>query len=532
MARKASKEEKIGVIYARFSSHNQREESIEQQIAEAQIYAKNNGIKIIEIYTDSAKTGRKDTRKDYQRLIRDAKKNRFNYIVAYKSSRLARNMLMSLVLENDMDKLGITICYVKEEFGDNAAGRFALRTMMNVNQFYSENMAEDIKRNQLYNAQQCKANGPAPYGYTADEEGKFVTVPDQAAIVKEIFTRVAEREALVEIYEDLNNRGVKTRRGGSWSKTSLYHILHNERYTGVYIFEDVRIEGGMPSIITKELYYKVQEVLKTKKNPQGRRRETVDYLLTGKLFCGECKSHMIGMSGTARNGSKHYYYACAHKRAGGDCNKKAVQKEYIEEKIAKGIKDYILRQDVVEWIGDCVEMYQKTLKEESGAYRLETELKEVKKAISNILDAIEQGIFTSATKGRLEELEAKEKALSVQIATSVPQYLNVKKTDVIAWLDSFKNEDVSSKKGQERLIKSFLTKAYLYDDKIHIVTDLFGGATQDIDIAIEELEKHAENAPSVCSTKVLIGSPIEYNPNTLFFVGIVFGCTTKHRVEI
>ena len=509
MAKKASiqKQEKIGVIYARFSSHNQREESIEQQVSEAQIYAKSNGIKIIEIYADSAKTGRKDTRKEYQRLIRDAKKGHFNCIVAYKSSRLARNMLMSLVLENDMDKLGISIHYVKEEFGDNAAGRFALRTMMNVNQFYSENMAEDIKRNQLYNAQQCRANGPAPYGYISDKEGKFIIVPEQAAIVKEIFERIAHGEPAIDIYEDLNGRGIKTRRGGPWGKTSFYHILHNERYTGTYIFENVHIDGGMPAIVSKELYYKVQEALKTKKNPQGRRHETVEYLLTGKLHCGRCGSHMIGMCGTARNGSKHYYYACADKRTGGDCDKKAVQKEYIEEKIAKGIKEYILRQDVVEWIGDCVENYQKLLKEDAGAYRLEEELKDTKKAISNILDAMEQGIFSSSTKGRLEELEAKEKTLSAQIAASVPEYLNVTKTDVIAWLDSFKNEDVTSKKGQERLIKSFLTKAYLYDDKIHIVTDLFGGATQDIDIAIEELEKHGENAFSACSFKVSFGSP-------------------------
>ena len=110
---------------------------------------------------------------------------------------------------------------------------------------------------------------------------------------------------------------------------------------------------------------------------------------------------------------------------------------------------------------------------------MEEELKNTKKAISNILDAMEQGIFSSSTKARLEELEAKEKELTAQIAVSVPEYLNVTKTDVIAWLDSFKNEDVTSKKGQERLIKSFLTKAYLYDDKIHIVTDLFGG-TEDL----------------------------------------------------
>ncbi len=119
-----------GVIYARFSSHNQREESIEQQAAECKLYAQNAGIRIIDVYADSAKTGRTDRRPQFQRLQRDAKKGKFTQIIAYKSNRIARNLLNTLIFENDMAQYGIKVSYAKEEFGDNAAGRFALRTML------------------------------------------------------------------------------------------------------------------------------------------------------------------------------------------------------------------------------------------------------------------------------------------------------------------------------------------------------------------------------------------------------------------
>lgn len=117
MHKKPSSESNInGVIYARFSSHNQREESIEQQIAECRIYAASNGIRVIETYADCAKTGRSDRRPQFQRLQRDAKKGKFSVILAYKSNRISRNMLNAMMFENEMDKLNVKVLYAKEEF--------------------------------------------------------------------------------------------------------------------------------------------------------------------------------------------------------------------------------------------------------------------------------------------------------------------------------------------------------------------------------------------------------------------------------
>lgn len=158
-------EKKPGVIYARYSSHNQREESIEQQVEECLQFADANNIKIVRVYADKAISGKTDKRPQFQHMMRDAEKREFSVVVAYKSNRIARNMLNALSYEDKLGRFGIETLYAKEEFGNTAAGRFALRSMMNINQFYSENLAEDVRRGMRDNAENCKVNGIIPYGY-------------------------------------------------------------------------------------------------------------------------------------------------------------------------------------------------------------------------------------------------------------------------------------------------------------------------------------------------------------------------------
>lgn len=483
--------QKVGtsaVIYARFSSHNQREESIEQQVAECKAYASANGLNIIDTYADSAKSGRTDRRAQFQKLQRDAKKGKFQAIIAYKSNRIARNMLNAMIFENDMEQIGIKVLYAKEEFGNNAAGRFALRTMMNVNQFFSENMGEDIKRNQADNAQSCRANGPASFGYKTGADGKFVLNENEAPIVKEIFEKTASGATFAEIKDSLNSRGIRTRRGGQWTKSSFYNILHNERYIGFYIFDDVKIEGGMPEIVSKELFYTVQEKLKGKKNPQGRVRKDSEYLLTGKLYCGKCGNHMIGMSGTSRNGDLHYYYVCNEKRTAGNCDKNNVRRDVIEKEIAQGIKEYILQPKVINWMADTVISFQKSREDEPEYKLMKKSLSDVKKSIKNIVSAIEQGVFTASTKVRLEELEVEEKDLTAKLALINNESIRVTREQIIAYFESYRNGDVEDKDFQRMLFDTFVTKIFLFDDHVKIIFDIFGNGSKDVDIPLSDLD--------------------------------------------
>ncbi|MBQ9464320.1 MAG: recombinase family protein, partial [Lachnospiraceae bacterium] len=178
-------------IYARYSSSAQKDESIEQQIAECEEYAARRGLTVVATYADHAISGRSDRRPEFQRMLRAAERGEFDALVAYKSNRVSRNMLSALSYEEKLSRCGVTVAYCREEFGDNAAGRFALRTMMNVNQFYSENMAEDIRRGMDDNARQCRVNGPLPLGYKRGPDGRYAIDDETAPVVREIFRRVA-----------------------------------------------------------------------------------------------------------------------------------------------------------------------------------------------------------------------------------------------------------------------------------------------------------------------------------------------------
>ncbi len=140
---------RAAVLYARYSSHAQKDASIEQQVEQCLKYAAEKKISDIDTYADRAVSGRSDRRAEFQRMMKDAEKHKFACVIAWKSNRMGRNMLQAMTNEAKLHELGIHVRYTEEEFDDSAAGRFALRSMMNVNQFYSENMAEDVRRGMM-----------------------------------------------------------------------------------------------------------------------------------------------------------------------------------------------------------------------------------------------------------------------------------------------------------------------------------------------------------------------------------------------
>jgi len=392
---------KRGVIYARYSSHAQRDASIEQQVDKCRAYARSIGLQIAEIYADRAVSGKTDKRPNFQRMMRDAGNGKFDFVVAWKSNRMGRNMLQAMVNEARLQDSGVSCLYVEEDFDDTAAGRFALRNMMNVNQFYSENMAEDITRGLMDNARRGLVAGAIPYGFKRGEDWRFAIDEPRAEIVREIFTRVSCGDNYADIANDLNARGLKTKTGSCWNKSSFRKMLANERYRGVYTYNDYRKEGDIPRIVSDDLFYKVQEAVKMKKAAKGRHGTTgADYLLTGKLFCGHCKSHMTGMSGTSKGGSLHYYYTCQG-HAKHTCTKKNVRKEYIERAVAQAIMANCLTDEAIEYIADQTEAYFKQRQKDSGVSLLEEELAGVNVSIRNLLKAIEAGIITETTRSRL-----------------------------------------------------------------------------------------------------------------------------------
>lgn len=492
------------VIYARYSSHSQRDASIEQQVAECQKFAASNHLTVISVYADRAVSGRTDRRAEFQKLMRDASKGLFRYVIAWKSSRLGRNMLEAMINDARLRELGVRTLYAEEDFDDTAAGRFALRNMMNVNQFYSENMAEDIRRGMHDNAEKCRVNGKVGYGFRKGEDGKYTIDPKEAAVVREIFERVSLSEPFVDIGADLNARGIKTASGGLWTKSSFQNLLLNERYRGVYLWGTTRVEGGIPRIVSDVLFYRVQEVLKTKKHVRGRHVAAGEYLLTGKLFCGHCGSPMIGLSGTSRNGDKYYYYVCQKKRTEKTCKKKNVRRDFLEQQVAEAIRSVIMQPEYVDWLLEGYEAFVADNRAHSLIQAYESELSDVNRALKNLVSAIEQGLVSQTTQERLSELEKQRRDLEIQIKLEQAATLDVTREQIEAWLKAFIKGEVDSRKYQEKLIDTFVHAVYLYDDELRIVCNYTGQAST---VSVPFSEVDALGSSGSCSYKLYTGSP-------------------------
>lgn len=480
MAKKKKPAGGVAIIYARYSSHNQRDVSIEQQIEACRKHAAELGLTIIATYEDRAISGRTDNRPAFQRMMHDAENGKFSYVLAWKSNRMGRNMMQAMVNESRLMDCGIKVYYAEEDFDDSAAGRFALRSMMNVNQFYSDNLAEDVRRGLMDNASKCMANGKQPLGYKRGEDGKVVVDEPAAAIVREVYTRVASGELFTDIARDLNRRGIKTADKGEWNKNSFHRLCSNEKYRGIYIYGDVRIEGGIPAIIDDTLWYKVQEALRVKKlKRNGRHRPgDEDYLLTGKLRCGKCGGYMIGMSGRSKTGEIHYYYTCQNRRVGHTCDKKNIRRDVIEPAVAQAIKEYCLTDDAIEWIADKTVEYWEKADRNLQLDSIEGDLAAVQSSISNVMKAIEMGVVTETTRDRLIELEKQRTDLKSKLALAKDEVVHVDRKKLISSLLLFRNGDIHDRQYQEDLFKTFLISAYVYDDDdnghLKIVFNAFG----------------------------------------------------------
>lgn len=517
----------VAAIYARYSSHNQKDASIEQQVRECQAYAKEHNITVIGIYSDHAVTGRTDKRQQFQKLLKDAEAGKFQAVIAWKSNRIGRNMMQAMVNEARLNDAGVRCLYTEEDFDDTAAGRFALRSMMNVNQFYSENMAEDIRRGLEDNARKALCNGSLPFGIKKGPDGKCALDPPRSDIVREIFLRVDAGENYVDIINSLNARGITTRTGRKFSQSAVHRILSNERYTGVYIYGNIRVDDGMPQIIEPNLFFRVQSIMANINKVKGRSSDNMNYVLTGKLFCGHCKRPMVGISGKGKMGVMYYYYACQGKRLEKICTKRNVQKDPTEAMVAQAVVDHILTDEVIEWIADQTVAYNQKAEASSDVGLLTSELNDTQAAINNVMKAIEMGIITPTTKDRLTELETKKEELRCKLAEARSQFFSVSKEEIIAGLELFREGDVSSPEYQAKLIDTFVTAVYLYDDVFKIVFGFAGNrsvvtvpfSADDVDALPDPaglgpgLYRESFGAPSVTGTNSTFDAVFEVFPH-------------------
>lgn len=453
------------VIYARYSSSGQRDESIEGQIRECTEYAERNGMRVIRSYSDKALTGRTDRRPEFQQMIADSEKHLFEVVICWKTDRFARNRYDAAVYKAKLRKSGVRLVYAKEAVPEGPEGIILESVMEGFAEYYSANLAENVRRGNYDSALQHKTLGKRVYGYRKSKDDTFEIDPVTAPIVSEIFQQYNAGMRMVDIVDSLNERGIHSVTGGPFNMCAVSKILRNEKYIGTYVWGDIRDENVIPPLIDRPTFEAVQiKLAGAKKKRRNIDLDRPDFLLTGKCFCGHCGEPMTGDSAKGKTRIQYWYYTCNGKRH-HTCDKRREPKQELEDFVIHQLTSILHNDD-----GYLEEMAQRVAdhlaegSEQSKVADLKRRQSSVRQKISNLVGILEDAP-TKALASRLSALELEDESLTAEIEEAVlaaPPALTAEQ--ILFMLTHLSDGLESDPEYRRRLVDTFLNSVYVYDD--------------------------------------------------------------------
>lgn len=515
-----------GVIYARYSSEKQTEQSIEGQIRVCKEYCKRNGIQVVGIYIDRAVSASKDieNRVEFLRMIKDSERRKWDCVIVYKLDRFARNRYDSAIYKNKLKKNGVKVISATENISDSPEGIILESVLEGMAEFYSKELSQKVLRGMKESALKAQSTGgTVPLGYKIKNK-KLVIDEKYAPVVRMIFRMYADGFTISQIVKKLNEQGYRTRKGKPFTKNSFSGLLSNKKYIGIYTYNnEVEIEGGVPALIDKETFDKVQARREKNKKASARGKALVDYLLTGKLYCGECGSLMAGES-TKKGDVRYHYYSCSNRKRFKKCKKKNLRKDDIESLVVKITSEKVLTERNINLIADVViKELEKDKENNITLLSLKNEKKEIEKAINNLLKLVEQGAVSETLSKRLNELEEQKSAIEHRIVQEEKGTVNLTKDHIVFWLHEFKKGDIKDMGYKRHLIDMLVNSVVVADEtngdqKIIIAYNL----SQE-----EVSEYRLSDLINSSDMSIMVGHQQSY-PN-FFTAGTVFGITINHR---
>jgi len=468
------------VIYARYSSSMQREESIEAQTRACAEYIKQKGWVLTGEYIDRAFSARSDQRPEFQRMMEDARQKRFDVIVIHKLDRFSRDRYDHAFYKRELRQAGILLCSVSENLDDSPESVILEGILEAMSEYYSKNLGREVMKGLRETARACKhTGGVPPLGYDV-QDGKYIINETEAAAVRYIFEAYADGEGYTAIMDSL--KGLRGKRGGVIAKNSLHDILCNEKYTGMYVYnrsaskdafgkrnghankaddDIVRIPGGMPAIISEDVWKKVRARMKT--NRSGRHRAIEPYLLSGIIFCGKCGNLMTGSS---RGVELKYYYECSGKKRLRECDAPGIERDLIENAVIDYLESLLTKETingVAEWITDNAKLYRKQAASESKA--VQKELTAVSKEVETIYNKIMSGLDSEFARQKLADAEARKLHLGIKLngMMAVAESAHgVTKVDVKLYLSQLKGIRHKGRGEQQKLIALFISRVEVF----------------------------------------------------------------------
>ena len=488
------------VIYARYSSHSQTEQSIEGQLHDGYAYAEKSGYRVIGEYIDRALTGKNDDRPDFQRMIRDAEKRQFQVVIVWKLDRFARNRYDSAMYKRILKKYGVRVVSVMENITDSPEGIILEGMLEALAEYYSANLSENIRRGQQESIKKgWFPGGPPPMGYTVVDHR---LVPDErfAPILLEVYTRYAHGEGLSLIAEDLNRRGYRTRQGRLFRPATFDRVIPNPAYIGQYTYNGTIVPDLCPAIVPEEIYQKALARREANRHAPAAFKAKTEYLFTGRIFCGLCGASMVGDCGTSVSGERYHYYSCAeHKKRAASCRKKSEKKDFIEWYVCEQTVEYILRPDRLPLIArSVVEVFNadidagKTRHLENTIRRLKDEYNALMEKLTFAPKKIAVGIMEKMELLDAQRVDAETDLSKLKMQQGIP----LTEKEVTAWLSSFTRGDLMDLAFRRRIIDTFINSVYLYDDKVVIFYNIKGGRQTCVIDPIDMLDEIKETGQS------------------------------------
>ena len=403
---------KIAVVYARYSSDNQTEQSIEGQLRVCEQYAKNNDILILDTYIDRAMTGTNDNRPDFQRMIKDSEKHEWQYILVYKIDRFSRNKYEIAKYKKILKDNGVKLLSAMENIPDTPEGIILESLLEGMAEYYSAELSQKIRRGM--NETRLKGNfsgGQLLYGYKLENRKIFID-EEQAQVVKYIYEQYALGTYVKDIIQHLTENHILNR-DKPFARNTVYNILKNEKYFGIFRHNDEVFENIYPAIVSADIYNQVRA--KIDLNKCGKRSIRVTYLLRHKLKCGYCGQPISADAGTSKSKKVMHYYKCLGRKHHNGCNKSVLRKEDLEELVIKKILEVLQEPNHMNTIIDNLMRIQNGQSTSTLLSALQKEQKQAQTSLDNLLKAVEQGITNNTTNKRMKELENQLLELEKQI---------------------------------------------------------------------------------------------------------------------
>ena len=481
------------VIYARYSSHSQQEQSIEGQLRDCYTYAEREGLSVVGEYIDRALSGKTDNRHDFLQMLDDSAKHQFSFIIVWKLDRFARNRCDSSFHKYQLRKHDVRVLSATENITDDPEGQMLEGMLESIAEYYSANLTKHIKRGMRESViNGTSTGGVPPVGYKCVDK-RLVIDEDTAPIIRYAFEKYAAGVTKKQLIEELNAKGVRNARGNPLTSTSFYSAMKNQKYIGINIYSGVETVGVCPRIIDDETFFKVQERFAAVSRAPAEGKAKVEYLLRGKAYCGYCGTRMIGESGHGRNGDVHNYYACSRKKKERACTKKNEKKDIVERYVVEQTCLYVLDPSRIAVIAEAVvaeykkEFNDDKLKEyERRAEKLE---REANSCVDSIVSTDSAAVKRRLEK-KLEELELQKTDIDIDISKlRIASGIQYTKEQVVEWLKSFCAGNMDDAAFQRRMIDVFVNSIYIYDDKIVIFYNMRSSKQTNPLVVLDSVEK-------------------------------------------